>query len=504
MQQLARKFKETFQSVLPIMVIVLVLHLSVAPLAGDVFWRFMLGSAFIVFGLTLFILGVDSGITPIGECLGDSMTRANKLWLLTAVGLVLGIVITVAEPSLIILAEQIDQLTASVLSNVSIIVVVSIGTAVMLAVGLLRIVYNWSLRRLLLIAYAIICAAAALASNDFLGLAFDASGATTGALAVPFILAIALGTSRMKKDSQSGEEDSFGLVGVASIGGIIAVLLMGILRPTGALGTDAAVAVTERLGILAPFLENFWGQTAEVLVALFPILLVFLLGNALSFRMRPDEFSRIVVGILFATVGLIFFLLGVNQGFMEVGALVGAKLAASANYGLIVLVSFILGVVTILAEPAVHILTRQIEEVTSGYVKRQLVMITLALGVGAAVALSALRVILPGLQLWHLLLPGYVLAIGLMRYTPALFVGIAFDSGGVASGPMTATFVLAFVQGVALQTEGANVILDGFGVIALVAMVPLVALQLLGVSFAMQQQRERVLATHEEKGEAAE
>lgn len=490
MNIILQRFRETLVSVSPIILIVIALHLTLVPLSGQVLSVFFIGSGLIVFGLTLFIMGVDVGLTPIGNKLGSAVARSGKLWLVIAVGFVLGVIITVAEPSLIILANQIEFVTSSVISAWTIVAVVSLGIAVLLTVGLLRIVYAWGLKTVLVVLYGIILVISLISPPDFLPIAFDSSGATTGALAVPFILAIALGTSSMRRDSRKGEDDSFGLVGVASTGAIITVLLLGSFSNIGRLSSGsnalADLASKEFVGGFSPFISAFGSQFTEVLVALTPILLVFIIANRASFKLSKIEFARIFVGLILSFIGLVLFLLGVNEGFMEVGKLVGAGLTSAGNTPVLVAVAFALGLVTILAEPAVLILTKQIEDSTSGYVKRSLVLITLAVGVGLAVALAVLRVLIPALQLWHILLPGYIIAVALTFFTPNLFIGIAFDSGGVASGPMTATFVLAFMQGIAGNTPGADIVLDGFGVISMVAMIPLIALQLLGVMFKIK------------------
>lgn len=487
MKILLTKFKETVFSVLPIVIIVLIMHFTFTPLENDILWRFIIGSVLIIVGLTIFIMGVDTGITPIGNLLGRGMARSNKLWIVITVGLIIGIIITVAEPSLLILANQVQDVTGGNITSFSIVIFVSVGTGVMLSIGIIRIVYAIKLRLLLLAFYGLVLLLSFFSNIDFLAISFDASGATTGALAVPFILAIAGGTSRLEKNSESAGNDSFGLVGISSIGAILAVLVMGVIKRAG--GIYGAFEPASIEGILSPFLQNILLQFCEVLIIFFPILLIFLAGNHINFKLDKITFFRVCVGVLLSVFGLTFFLLGVNQGFMEVGLDIGAKLASQNNALLLIVISFILGVVTILAEPAVHILTHQIEEVTSAYVKAKLVLITLAIGVGFAIILAMLRVIVPGLQFWHLALPGFALAIIMSFFAPNLFVGIAFDSGGVASGPMTATFVLAFVQGAAHLHPNADVLADGFGVIAMVAMTPLIALQVLGILFKYQKKK---------------
>lgn len=479
---LLNKFKDTVFSVLPIVIIVLLLKVFVIQIENEIFARFIIGAILVTIGLTIFIMGVDIGITPIGNHLGHSITKSNNIFIVATAGIIIGIIITIAEPSLLILANQVDMVTNSAIASQLIVIFVSIGTGIMLSIGISRIVYGIKIKYLLLLFYLIVLLLSLFSNTDFLAISFDASGATTGALAVPFILAIAIGTSASNSHSQ--DSDSFGLVGIASIGAILAVLIMGIIKKSGSL--QGNLDIKHANGIFSVFVENFIPQFIEVLIIFLPILIVFFLGNAISFKLDKLNFTKICIGVALSIFGLVFFLLGVNQGFMDVGSVVGARLAKADNVPLLIIISFMLGVVTILAEPAVHILTKQIEDVTSGYVKSKLVLATLAIGVGIAILLSMLRIIIPNLRFWHIVLPGFAIAILLTFIVPDLFVGIAFDSGGVASGPMTATFVLAFVQGAAQIYPDADIMLDGFGVIAMIAMTPLIALQILGLIYKIK------------------
>ncbi|MBP1755085.1 MAG: hypothetical protein H6Q59_1483 [Firmicutes bacterium] len=482
------KFKEVLFSVLPITIIVLILNFTLTPLELPLLIRFLIGVIFIVFGLTIFLVGVDLGITPIGNHMGGTLAKTNRIWIVAVVGLILGFFVSVAEPDLHILAAQVDAVSSGLISKGSIVVVVSIGISVLLAIGLGRIVYNFPLYRILTIIYFIIFVLACFTSREFLAISFDASGATTGALTVPFILSLAIGVSKLKKDSKASEKDSFGLVAIASTGAILAVMLMSILSKTDKITGSLETAETSDT-ITTAFVHEFIKIGPEIVIALLPILILFIIFQRISFKLSKREVSRIIFGILLTLIGLVIFLVGVNAGFMDVGSVVGFKIASNSNKLYVIIVGFILGVVTILAEPAVYVLTHQIEEVTSGYVKRSVVMLTLTIGVGIAVALSVIRILIPELQLWQYLLPGYLISIALSYVVPKLFVGIAFDSGGVASGPMTATFILAYTQGAAEAVEGANVLIDGFGVIAMVAMTPLIALQLLGLIFKLNSKK---------------
>lgn len=484
MDVIIAKLKEALFSVLPITIIVILLNFTITPLDTTTFIRFLIGSFAIIIGLTIFLFGVDSGITPIGNTMGAAIVKSNKILVVIAAGLLLGFFISIAEPDLHILAGQVDFASSGLITKTSIILVVSVGIAVMLSLGLVRIVYNIPLNKLLLIIYGIIFVLALFTTPEFLAISFDASGATTGALTVPFVLALAIGVSKLKKDSRSSEEDSFGLVGIISAGAIIGVLVMSVIsRPDEITASLEAAEAAGTASILAPYIQKLPVIAGEVLIALAPIAVIFLVFQRASSAVSRAMLRKIMFGILFTFVGLVLFLLGVNAGFMKVGSIIGHKLALMDSKIYVILVGFFLGMVTVIAEPAVYVLTHQVEDVTSGYVKRRLVMVTLALGVALAVALSVVRILIPEVQLWHYLLPGYIISLIMTFLVPDLFVGIAFDSGGVASGPMTATFILAFTQGVAEATPGADVLIDGFGVIAMVAMTPLIALQILGLIF---------------------
>lgn len=483
MNVLAEKFKEVSMSVIPITIIVLILNFTLTPLETPLLIRFLLGAGCIILGLSIFLFGVDIGITPIGSLMGSHLTKSNKAWIVGLGGLILGFIICVAEPDLLILANQVDFVTAGKISKLSIVLSVSIGVGLLLATGFIRIVYNISLHKLLTGIYSIILILSLFSSSDFLGVAFDASAAVTGALVVPFIMALALGVSGLKKDSKASEQDSFGLVSLSGVGGLISVLIMGIVFGVENVSGDMDYKITETTSILGPFLKKLPTIAGEVLLALIPIIILFVIFQKVSFKSSKRTFRRISKGLLYTFIGLVLFLLGVNAGFMDVGSLIGYNLASFDNKAIVVIAGFVLGLVTILAEPAVYVLTHQIDEVTGGSIPRILVLIALCLGVGLAVGLSVLRVVVPGIKIWHYLLPGYIIALGMMYLVPKLFIGIAYDSGAVASGPMTATFLLAFTQGAADAIEGANVLIDGFGVIATVALMPVITLQVVGLIY---------------------
>jgi hypothetical protein len=489
---LIEKIKEVSLAVLPITVIVLILNFTITPIETHLLLRFLIGSLVVVIGLSIFLFGIDIGVTPIGTHMGNTLTKSNKKWIVAIGGLILGFLISVAEPDLHILGEQIATVSGDAISRLSIVVVVSIGIAVMLTIGLFRIVYNVPLYKLLALIYFVILILSVFTSSEFLAISFDASGATTGALTVPFILALAVGVSSLKKDGKASEKDSFGLVAIASTGAILSVLIMSILTKQDKIIGALESKVYETNSLLAPFFHEFPIKAFEAALALLPLLILFLIFDKLSFKLTKRAFFKIIKGIVYTFLGLTFFLTGVSAGFMDVGTVVGYQVASLENKSFLVIIGFLLGLVTVLAEPAVYVLTHQIEAITSGYVKRKVVLFALSIGVGFAVALSMIRIMIPQIQLWHYLLPGFLISVGMSYFVPKLFVGIGFDSGGVASGPMTATFILAFANGAAEAIETANVMVDGFGMIAMVALTPIIALQVLGWIFKVKSAKEGV------------
>ncbi len=483
MNELVKKIKEVSFAVLPIVVIVLLLNFFVYPIETTFLIRFLIGALFIIVGLSVFLFGIDIGVTPIGDHIGKLLTRPNKLMYVILGGFFFGFIISVAEPDLHILANQVDMVTASAIPKMAIVIIVSLGIAAMLAFGLVRIVYSFPLYILLAILYLVVFVLSLFTSPEFLAISFDSSGATTGALTVPFILALALGVTAMKKDSKGAEKDSFGLVATASTGAIIAVMLMSIISGQKEILGSTALLPQQNASIMAPFFRQLPHSLEETALALLPLVAIFLTIHFAKLKLGFHEFRKILFGLGYSFLGLMLFMTGVNAGFMDVGAMMGYNIASMNRPEIVIIVGFVFGLVTILAEPAVHVLTHQIEEVTSGSVKRAFVFSALCLGVGLAVMLSMMRILIPELMLWHILLPGYLLSIVLAFIGPKLFVGIAFDAGGVATGPMTATFILAFAQGAANATESANVLVDGFGIIALVALMPIIMLQVMGLIY---------------------
>jgi hypothetical protein len=501
---LNEKIKEVLQSLAPVTIFVLVLHFTIAPLTSLQLGQFLLGAFLLLMGLSVFLVGVDLGATPIGIHSGHAIVRSGKMPILLMGGIILGFLISIAEPDLHILATQIEQLTGGSLAKWTMVIVVSVGVGLLVMVGFWRIVRQIRIRYVLWLVYGIILILACLSPLIFHDFAFDASGATTGAITTPFILALAAGVAKLTTSKHEDARDQFGLVGFASAGAIVAVLAMGAIQRTSAIGAPQESATPiysnlfESFGLVAP------SSLRDSLLSVAPLVIVFFLLQISVIKIRKRDTIRIYLGMLFCYIGLTIFMIGVMGGFMSTGHILGAKLVTGDKRWMTAIAGFFLGMVTVIAEPAVHVLTQSIEEVTEGAILRKVVLAFLSIGVAFAVMLAVIRIYTPGLHLWHILLPGYILVMIMSFFTPDIFVGIAFDAGGVASGPMTATFILAFTQGIAAGVPGADPLLDGFGVIALVALAPLITLQLLGLISIIQanKRKKSQLVLHE--GLAAE
>lgn len=489
MNELISKLKEVLASVLPVTFIVLALHFTISPLEPNMLYAFLIGSLLVIIGLTIFLFGIDQGIEPVGHNIGNTMAQSGSFAAITTVCLILGFFISYAEPDLHILANQVGNVTSGRFDKTLMVVVVSIGIGVMMTLGMLRILKEIRIKYVFTAAYGLIFILSIFSSPDFLAIAFDASGATTGAITVPFMLALAAGISAMKKDSKMGEADNFGLIGISSTGAILGVLsaglLLGINKMEGTLPENTYFGSS----LLDIYGSIFPGIVKDSLVSLLPIIIVYILFQIFSFKHKRRRVIDISRGLIITFVGLVVFMLGVYGGFMAVGTHTGIRLASMDSNLPVLIVSLFLGLTTVLAEPAVHVLTHQVEDVTGGSVKRRLVLLFLSVAVGLSIFMSALRILIPDIKLWMFLLPGFGISVILGYFVPDLFVGMAFDAGGVASGPMTATFSLAFVQGIAAQIPTADLVSDGFGMIAIVAMMPVIALELLGALYQAKTRR---------------
>ena len=475
------KCKESVISAIPVVLLVLLLHATIAPL-GDVLPRFLTGSILFVLGLGLFLVGADIGVLPVGQNVGSALMTRRNLALMLTVGFVVGFIITVAEPDVQVLAAQVTGV-APVVSASSLVCFIAMGVGLFVAVAMGRIIFQISLKLLLFLCYSLVFACAWFTQPLFLGIGFDAGGATTGPMTVPFIMALGVGVAAVS--GRNSGDDSFGFVGLASVGPILAVLVLGIFAdPSMPHAEDAASEIPQ--GVLAYFLHLLPDVTHEVAMALGPLVGLFILFRLFLVRMSRQQTLRMVMGLIYTFLGVVLFFLGVKGGFMPAGDLLGGILSSPEHRFWLVPVSLVLGAVVVCAEPAVWILTEQVHHVSGGAIHRGLMLAALSIGVSIAVGIAMARV-MTGLSLWYFLIPGYAVAMLLMRPCPPMFTAIAFDSGGVASGPMASTFILAFMLG-ASKGLGGDPATDAFGCIAMIAMTPLIAIQLLGMIFSRRPQ----------------
>lgn len=494
------KLKETVLSVLPIMALVLLLGLTVAPLGGQLIARFVIGGILLMLGLTLFLQGVDIGILPIGQKIGSALTSKKNLLLLLGASFVIGFMVTVAEPDVQVLTGQIQRVVPSV-NRWAMVVMIAVGVAVFMALGLLRTMLKWNLSLVLLVAYGLLFLLAFLSPREFQAVAFDSGGATTGPMTVPFIMALGVGVAAVrsgdKNSRHDSSEDSFGLTGIASIGPIAAVCIYGLFNSSNAKSqvqlTDEAVE--EISGIAGKFFSLIPHALKEVSLALLPLLVMFAVFQITLLKLPKGQIRRTFIGLIYSFVGLFLFLLGVNGGFMDAGQELGLKLGSLARNGsfgytvLLLASALVFGAIVVCAEPAVWVLTEQVEDLSSGNISRRAMLTALSAGVAVSVSLSLVRGLV-GFNLWWILLPGYAIALALSFFCPPMFTAVAFDSGGVASGPMTSTFILSFTLG-ASTASGGNPVTDAFGVIALVAMTPLIAIQVLGITYKFKLRKRK-------------
>lgn len=483
--RLQEKRREALAAVLPIVAIVLLLCFSVAPTPPGILVSFLMGGLLLIVGMMLFSLGAELAMSPMGERIGAKMTKTRKIAVFLPLGFLLGVLITVSEPDLQVLAGQVQSIPNSVL-----ILSVAGGVGLFLMLSLLRMLFSVSLRTVLTVLYLGIFVLAAFVPKDFLAVAFDAGGVTTGPMTVPFIMALGVGIAAIRSDSRAAD-DSFGLIALCSVGPILTVLLLGMIyRPTSADYVPYAVPEIDHSVALGKlFLTTLPDYLREIALALLPIILFFGAFQLVSLRLDRRTLIRIGVGLLYTYAGLVLFLTGANVGFMPAGAFLGQTLAALPFRWIIIPIGMVMGYFIVRAEPAVYVLMKQVEELTDGAIPGNALRTSLSIGVAASVGLSMLRV-LTGLPILWLILPGYAIAVALSFFVPGIFTAIAFDSGGVASGPMTAAFLLPFAAG-ACSAVGGNVITDAFGVVAMVAMTPLITIQILGVVYRVKAARRR-------------
>ncbi len=479
------KFQESIASVLPITIIVLLLCFTVAPIPNNMLVSFLMGAVLLIVGMAFFTLGADTAMTPIGTKVGSCITKSKKVWLIVFVSFLLGIIITISEPDLQVLANQVPNIPNAVLIGA-----VALGVGVFLVIAMLRILFGISLNILLIGFYIVVFGLAMLVPKNFWAVAFDSGGVTTGPMTVPFIMALGVGVSAIRSDRHAGN-DSFGLVALCSIGPILAVLVLGLMYPSEAAYTPVEIPEMENSQeMILLFVHGLPHYAKEVAIALAPIVAFFFLFNTFYIKMPKKPLISISVGLIFTYVGLVLFLTGVNVGFMPVGNYIGNLIGSKSFNWILLPIAMLIGYFIVKAEPAVHVLNKQVEDLTAGSIPARAMELSLSIGVATSLGLAMIRV-LTGISVMYFLVPGYVLALGLSFFTPKIFTSIAFDSGGVASGPMTATFLLPFAMGACEAIGGPErIVSDAFGVVAMVAMTPLITIQLLGVEYKFRTRKE--------------
>ncbi len=467
--------KESFTSIMPVTAIILLLCFTVVPVESGAFLAFIVGAVLLIVGMGLFSMGADTAMTPIGQYIGSTAIRKRKIWLLVLLCFVVGVLITISEPDLHVLATQVSEIP-----KVWLIGGVALGVGIFLAIACLRIVFSIKFSYLLLGFYAAIFIAIFFIPRDFVAIAFDAGGVTTGPISVPFIIAIGTGIASMRND-KNADSDSFGLTALCSIGPIAAVLLLGLVfKPSGGeyIAPETVIAADSK-ELIRIYLKAIPEYMKEVGIALLPIIVFFNICKFFGAKQTKEEFVKILIGIVYTYVGLVLFLVGINVGFLPIGTLIGKTFGSMEASWVIVPIGMLIGFFIIAAEPAVPILTKQVHEVTGGAVPQKALRVSLMIGMAISVGLALLRILFR-IPILYFLIPGYAIALTLSFFVPDIFTAIAFDAGGVASGAMTASFLLP--MGIGLCTAvGGDVTTEGFGMVAMVAMTPLITIQLLGL-----------------------
>lgn len=473
--KMQEKMQEAMVAVVPIICIVLILSFFLVPLSPSILLCFLFGAVLVMVGMMLFTLGAEISMTPMGEKVGAKMTQSKNVGIIVILAFLLGMIITIAEPDLQVLVELIPSIPNNLL-----IMAVAIGVGIFLVIALLRMLLGIPLSRLLLIFYLAAFLLMFLVPEDFRAIAFDSGGVTTGPMTVPFIMALGVGISAIRGDKHAAN-DSFGLVALCSIGPILAVLCLGmIFHPSeNSAYTIDNISVSNSVELCRMFVKELPTYMKEIALSLLPIVLFFGAFQIFALRLKKKSLLKIVIGLIYTYVGLVLFLTGANVGFMPAGTYLGYELASQPYRYLLIPIGALIGFFIVKAEPAVYVLNHQVEEITDGAISAKSMEIGLSIGVACSVALAMTRV-LTGIPILYFLIPGYAIAIGSSFFVPKIYTAIAFDSGGVASGPMTATFLLPLAQG-ACVAVGGNLVADAFGVVAMVAMTPLITIQILGM-----------------------
>lgn len=487
-ENLRKKLKESLIAVLPTILLVLILCFSVAPISPSILLCFLMGAVLLILGMMFFTIGAELSMTPMGEKVGACMTRTKKLWIVIALSFLLGFIITISEPDLQVLAQQVPSVP-----NMTLILAVACGVGVFLVIALLRMLFGIALPKLLIFFYLIVFVLAFFVPKNFQSVAFDSGGVTTGPMTVPFIMALGVGVAAIRNDRHAAD-DSFGLVALCSIGPILSVLILGMIYhpEENAYQPPVIPELKDSTQLWALFRDGFPTYIGEIAFSLLPIIVFFVIFQVTVLKLKKRQLLKICIGLLYTYIGLVLFLTGVNVGFMPAGNYLGSVLGSSEHPWILIPIAMILGFFIVKAEPAVYVLNKQVEEITDGAISARAMGTSLSIGVAISLGIAMVRV-LTGISVLWFLIPGYAIALGISFFVPKIYTAIAFDSGGVASGPMTAAFLLPLAQG-ACMAVGGNIVTDAFGVVSMVAMTPLITIQLLGIVSKLKERRKQTIS----------
>ncbi len=482
-EQIKFKIKESFSSIMPITLIVLLLSISLVNMQSGTFMSFVVGAIFLIVGMALFGIGADLSMLTIGSKLGKRIAQSKNIWIIAFISLIIGIIVTVSEPDLSILANQVNGV-----QNMVLILTVSVGVGIFLCFAVLRIIFKIPLNIMLIILYTVIFVLTFFVPKSFIAVSFDAGGVTTGPMTVPFIMSLGVGIASISS-SKGSQDDSFGLVALCSVGPILSTMILGIVFKLegGSYELSEVINPSTTKDVLFLYGHGIFDYMKEVGFALCPIIVFFILFQLINRPFSKKQLIRICIGLLFTYIGLVLFLTGANVGFMPIGIEIGRTLGGIWHGILLVPLGLLIGYFVVSAEPAIHVLTKQVEQMSSGAISASFMMLSLSIGVALAVGLAMLRVI-TGISILWFLIPLYIIALVLTFFIPKFFSGVAFDSGGVASGAMVSAFVLPMAIG-ACVAVGGNVMTDAFGCVAFVALTPIISIEISGLIYKIKSNR---------------
>lgn len=484
------KLKESAISVCPIAIVVLILALTIAPLSGYDIIKFIVSTILLIFGMALFGIGADTAMFTIGTSIGGNLSKSRRFFMLLILALLLGFIITLAEPDLSVLAGQVISINKWLF-----IAVVSLGVGLFLAMAVLRIIFQVKLRALLIISYAIVFLLMIFTPSGYLPVSIDSGAVTTGPISVPFIMAFGMGISAVRS-GKADENDSFGIIALTSVGPLITTQLLCIIVGNNIEAVNTVITQSSTgtfLTMVTEFGSKLWLNLEEILLVLLPIVIFFFIYNAIFLKYPKTQIFKIIIGLLYAYFGIVMFLTGVLTGFLPAASIIGYNLASGKYSWLLIPIAALIGMLIVMAEPAVHVLNKKVEDITHGIISKKVMMVSISIGVSLSLVIALLRVIFEIPFIW-LILPIYVVTLICSSLCTPIFNAIAFDSGGVASGTMATSFILPFVMGIC-QAKGLNIMSGAFGTIAFIACLPILTISVLGLIYKIisnyQKQKEK-------------